>query len=57
MAKFRKKPVVIDAVQWNGQNEFEIQNFIKNGNWTRRRIRQHNSHGRSQEVSFLRILS
>lgn len=34
MAKFRKKPVVIEAVQWNGQNEFEIQNFIKNGNWT-----------------------
>ena len=32
MAKFRKKPVVIEAVQWNGQNEFEIQNFIKKGN-------------------------
>lgn len=24
MAKYRKKPVVIEAVQWNGNNEHEI---------------------------------
>ena len=27
--KFRKKPVVIEAVQWTGQNQFEILNFCK----------------------------
>lgn len=26
--KFRKKPVVIDAVQWTGQNEAEINTFV-----------------------------
>ena len=31
--KFRKKPVVIDAVRWNGQNGIEIQCFIKDGSW------------------------
>lgn len=28
MAKYRKKPVVIDAVQWNGRNEIDISKFI-----------------------------
>ena len=28
MAKYRKKPVVIDAVQWNGRNEIYISKFI-----------------------------
>lgn len=28
MAKFRKKPVIIDAVQWIGDNFIEIDNFI-----------------------------
>lgn len=28
MSKYRKKPVVIDAVQWNGDNWLEIDNFI-----------------------------
>ena len=27
--KFRKKPVVIEAVQWDGKNQFEILNFCK----------------------------
>lgn len=27
MAKFRKKPVVIEAIQWNGSNFDEIKNF------------------------------
>lgn len=32
--KYRKKPtVVVEAVQWNGENEREIQCFIKNGGW------------------------
>jgi len=29
MAKYRKKPVVVEAVQWNGCNYDEIDNFIK----------------------------
>lgn len=28
MAKFRKKPVVIEAVQWTGQNHREMFNFL-----------------------------
>jgi len=28
MAKFRKKPVVIDAVQWDGTNVSEIREFF-----------------------------
>ena len=27
--KFRKKPIVIDAVQWNGKNFDEIMNFMQ----------------------------
>ncbi|MBO7709875.1 MAG: hypothetical protein J6S83_05370 [Lachnospiraceae bacterium] len=27
MAKYRKKPVVIDAIQWNGENPGEIIDF------------------------------
>ncbi len=28
MGKFRKKPVVIEAVQWRGQNVLEVYTFI-----------------------------
>jgi hypothetical protein len=28
MAKYRKKPVVIDAIQWNGENEIQIMDFV-----------------------------
>ena len=28
MAKYRKKPVVIDAIQWTGDNFVEIDEFI-----------------------------
>lgn len=28
MALFRKKPVIIEAIQWNGRNEMEIARFI-----------------------------
>lgn len=28
MPKYRKKPVVIDAIQWNGENWLEIDNFL-----------------------------
>lgn len=31
MGKFRKRPVVIDAVQWDGYNLTEIQQFV--GKW------------------------
>lgn len=30
--KYRKKPVVIDAVQWTGTNKREIFDFLTNGN-------------------------
>lgn len=30
MAKYRKKPVVIDAVNWDGKNFDEVSNFTKN---------------------------
>lgn len=26
--KYRKKPVVIEAVQWNGDNELELKEFV-----------------------------
>lgn len=28
--KFKKKPVEIEAVQWNGDNLFEVYSFMKN---------------------------
>lgn len=28
--KFRKKPVIIEAIQWNDENLSEIDEFIKN---------------------------
>ena len=30
MAKFRKKPVIIEAVQWTGENREEMEQFIPN---------------------------
>jgi hypothetical protein len=27
MPKFRKKPVVIESIQWTGDNDFEIKNW------------------------------
>lgn len=30
MTKYRKKPVVIDAVKWNGENVKEVMDFM---NW------------------------
>ena len=32
MTKYRKKPVIIEAIQWNGNNETEIAEFTRNGN-------------------------
>lgn len=29
MAKYRKKPVIIDAIQWDGKNFDEIANFMQ----------------------------
>ena len=28
MAKYRKKPVVVEAIQWTGQNHREMWNFL-----------------------------
>lgn len=34
MALYRKKPVVIEAIQWTGYNRREILDFIgRNGSW------------------------
>ena len=33
MPKFRKKPVEIEAVEWNGKNVNEVRDFI--GKWTK----------------------
>ncbi len=32
--KFRKKPLVVDAVRWNGRNELDIAKIIKNNSAT-----------------------
>lgn len=29
MMKYRKKPVVIEAIEWRGSNEKEMRNFFK----------------------------
>ena len=29
--KYRKKPVVIEAIQWTGENQKEIERFMKTG--------------------------
>ena len=29
MAKYRKKPVVVEAIQWNGENTEEVYQFAK----------------------------
>ena len=31
MAKYRKKPVVIEAVQWTGINGIEVHSFLSGG--------------------------
>ena len=28
--RFRKRPIVVEAVQWNGRNKSEISDFTKN---------------------------
>ena len=30
MAKYRKKPVIIEAIQWNGENHREMFDFLTN---------------------------
>lgn len=35
MPKFRKKPVVTDAVQWNGKNFDEVMNFMGENHGTK----------------------
>lgn len=34
MAKFRKKPIVIEAIQWTGDNLQEVIDFIGVTDWT-----------------------
>ncbi len=33
MAKYRKKPVVIEAIQYTGENKRDILEFAKNNAW------------------------
>lgn len=34
MAKYRKKPVVIEAIRWTGKNIMEVCNFLSKTSWT-----------------------
>lgn len=34
MSKYRKKPVVIEAVQWTGRNVHDVVSFMANGGRT-----------------------
>ena len=34
MAKYRKKPVVVEAVKFNGEMTPELKNFLDNANYT-----------------------
>ncbi len=34
MGKYRKKPVVIEAIQWTGLNDEEMIEFINNDEWS-----------------------
>jgi len=29
MAKYRKRPVIIDAIQWTGRNRYKVKHFLK----------------------------
>jgi hypothetical protein len=33
MTKYRKKPIVIDAMQWTGDNQDEVLKFIGGDHW------------------------
>jgi hypothetical protein len=33
MAKYRRKPLELDAIQWTGDNDDEITEFTKKGMW------------------------
>lgn len=36
MAKYRKKPIVIDAIQWNGGNIEEVVGFLQDAHYEMR---------------------
>ena len=31
--KYKKKPVIIDAIQWNGKGNYELAVFLDGNNW------------------------
>jgi hypothetical protein len=35
MPKYKKKPVIIDAIQWTGNNVKEVQEFIGNNGYVK----------------------
>lgn len=51
--KFKKKPVIIEAVQWNGDNVGEILEFINHSDI---RIASHESEGVQKEELFINTL-
>ena len=37
MAKFRKRPIVVEAIQWDGGNDFEVNDFVHSAeHWVER---------------------
>lgn len=49
MAKYRKKPIIIDAIQWIGDNYGEIQEFT-NGKVTYYEWFQYNENGTNKNI-------
>lgn len=43
MAKFRKKPVEIEAIQWKGPNAFEVEEMMAIEEWIVSRIQDDRS--------------
>lgn len=55
MAQYRKKPVVIEALQWNGNNFDEIKNFT-NGKVRYYSYYEKNEYGESKNVLVIPTL-
>lgn len=53
MTKYRKKPVIIEAVQWNGRNFDEIMNFMKEDHGNKLNYENEEEHAyKTQELSI-----
>lgn len=54
--KYRKKPVVIDAMQFNGNNQFEIMRWIESLD-TQRHITWHFTNGKIEIPTLEGVMS